>query len=339
MTRLNAFVLACILAIVAIAVYIGVTAGRQVTATSSNRAPIHAEQITAAPDAPFVMFRNATPGDLFGRVALVRLPVASDASDTRFVTPLSCERVFYAAGTGICLVSDETKLPVRYSGFTFDRTFTTRHTFPLTGPPIRARVSADGRRAAFTVFERGHSYADESFSTRTTILDIPSGKSLGDLEQFAVRKDGQPFKAVDFNFWGLTFANDANHFYATLRSAGQRYLVSGSIDTREMTTVRTDVECPSLSPDGRRIVYKHPLKGVMEVGWRLYVLDVGSGEEHPLNQVSRSVDDQVDWFDNDHIVYHDSAPAGTGIWILAIDETAPARLLLPDALSPAVTRQ
>ena len=55
---------------------------------------------------------------------------------------------------------------------------------------------------------------------------------------------------------------------------------------------------------------KQPLKGVMEVGWRLYVLDVASGEEHPLNQVSRSVDDQVDWFDNDHIVYHDSAPAG-----------------------------
>jgi hypothetical protein len=339
MTRVNAFVLACILGIVAIAIYIGVTARRQAVATSLHpRAPIHAEQITAAPDTPFLMFRNATPGDLFGRVALVRLPVASGETDTRFVTPLSCERVFYAAGTGLCLVSDETKLPVRYSGFTFDRTFATRHTFPLTGPPIRARVSADGRRAAFTVFERGHSYADESFSTRTTILDIPSGQSLGDLEQFTVRKDGQPFKAVDFNFWGLTFASDANHFYATLRSGGQRYLVSGAIDAREMTVVRADVECPSLSPDGRRIVYKHPLKGVMEVGWRLYVLDVASGEEHPLNQVSRSVDDQVDWFDNDHIVYHDSAPAGTGIWLLAIDDAAPPWLLLPDAYSPAVTR-
>jgi hypothetical protein len=227
---------------------------------------------------------------------------------------------------------------VRYSGLTFDRTFTTRHTFPLTGPPIRARVSADGRRAAFTVFERGHSYADESFSTRTTILDIASGQSLGDLEQFTVRKDGQPFKAVDFNFWGLTFASDANQFYATLRTAGQRYLVSGAIDAREMRIIRSDVECPSLSPDGRRIVYKHPLKGVLEAGWRLYVLDVASGEEHPLNQVSRSVDDQVDWFDNDHIVYHDSAPEGTGIWLLAIDGVAPPRLLLPDAYSPAVTR-
>jgi hypothetical protein len=336
MTRLHAFVLACIASLVAFAIYIGVTRSPQHGA-SQPATPIHAEPIATAPETPFLMFRNATPGDLFGRVAIVRLPLAS-SDDVRLITPLSCERVFYAGGTGICLLADETKLPVRYSGLTFDRTFTTRHTFSLTGPPIRARVSADGRRAAFTVFERGHSYADESFSTRTTILDITTGQSLGDLEQFTVRKEGQPFKAVDFNFWGLTFANDGDRFYATLRTAGQRYLVSGAIATREMTVIRTDVECPSLSPDGRRIVYKHPLKGVLEAGWRLYVLDVASGHEHPLNQVSRSVDDQVDWFDNDHIVYHDSAQEGTGIWLLAIDGVDPPRLLLPDAYSPAVTR-
>jgi hypothetical protein len=65
-------------------------------------------------------------------------------------------------------------------------------------------------------------------------------------------------------------------------------------------------------------------------------LDLASGTEHPLNQVTRSVDDQVDWFDADHIVYHDSAPQGTGIWLLSIDGVSPPRLILRNAYSPAV---
>jgi hypothetical protein len=335
-----AFLLACVAAVAAVAIYIGVTRwrGTRAAAAAAARRPVRVELISTVPDAPFMLFRDATPGDLFGRVAIVRLPIAGDAAETRLIAPLSCERVFYAAGAGICLVSDEQKLPVRYSAYTFDRTFTRHDTFALTGPPIRARVSPDGRRAAFTVFETGHSYADESFSTRTTIVDITSGHSLGDLEQFAVRKEGQPFKKVDFNFWGLTFAGDGDHFYATLRSGGERYLVSGSIEARQMEVMRTGVECPSLSPDGTRIVYKKPLKGVLEAGWRLHVLDLASGTERPLNQLTRSVDDQVDWFDLDHIVYHDSASDGTGVWILSTDGVSPPRLLLPDAYSPAVQR-
>ena len=69
--------------------------------------------------------------------------------------------------------------------------------------------------------------------------------------------------------------------------------------------LRPDVECPSLSPDGSLVVFKKPLK--QEVGWRLHVLDLATGVEHPLNQGRRSVDDQVDWFDDRQVVYHDSA--------------------------------
>jgi hypothetical protein len=336
------FALAVLAALLAIGLYAAITSWRAAhRAGAASSPPVHVEHITVAPAAPFILFRDVSPGDLFGRVALIRLPLATagaGAGDTRLVTPLSCVRVYYAAGAGVCMVADETRMPVRYSASVFDRTFTTRHTIALTGPPIRARVSSDGRRAALTVFETGHSYADESFSTRTTVLDTATGQPLGDLEQFTVEKDGQPFKAVDFNFWGLTFMGDGDGFYATLRTGGHRYLIRGSIDAKHAAVIRADVECPSLSPDGTHIVYKKPLQGVLELGWRLHVLDVARGEEHPLNQVTRSVDDQVDWFDADHIVYHDSAPEGTGVWILSTDGVSPPRLLLPNAYSPAVQR-
>src|SRR5262249_1134706 len=143
-------------------------------------------------------------------------------------------------------------------------------------------------------------------------------------------------KAVDFNFWGLTFARDGNHFFATLKTGGQRYLVAGTIDARAASVARTDVECPSLSPNERLLVFKKPLG--TEVGWRLHVLDLTTGAERPLNQAQRSVDDQVDWFDNEHVVYHDASPSGTGVWILPVDGVSPAQLLLPNSYSPAVQR-
>jgi hypothetical protein len=324
------FVGACVLSILAIALYIAVARPRS---PSDVAAPVaRGTFITAMPSGPVILFRDASPGALYGRLAMRRLPLTPDADP--LVAPLSCERVHYAAGAGICLVADEARLPPRYIAYVFDDTFTQRHEITLTGPPIRARVSPDGRRAAVTVFESGHSYADDAFSTKTQVIDTGSGAVLGDLEAFRVRKDGQPFASIDFNFWGVTFARDGDHFFATLKTKGERYLVKGSVDARVMDVVRAGVECPSLSPDETMIVFKKPLVG--EVGWRLHLLDLASGEERPLNQVRRSVDDQVDWFDNRHIVYHDSASEGTGVWILPIDGVSPPRLLLPNAYSPAV---
>ena len=84
------------------------------------------------------------------------------------------------------------------------------------------------------------------------------------------------------------------------------------------------------------VVFKKPLKH--EVGWRLHVLDLATGVERALNQGSRSVDDQVDWFDNRQVVYHDSGSEGTAIWVLSVDGVTPPRLLLPNAYSPSVQR-
>ena len=115
-----------------------------------------------------------------------------------------------------------------------------------------------------------------------------------------------------------------------------RGTVLGEHHQDEHSVMRSDVECPSLSPDGTLLVFKKPLQH--GVGWRLHVLELASGTERPLNQVRESVDDQVDWFDNGQVVYHESASEGTGIWVLPVDGITPPRLLLPHAYSPAVSR-
>ena len=324
---------ACAFAVLAVVVYAALTSPRVEPASAANTAGNRVEFIASVPEGPVMLFRDASPGPLYGRLAVVPL---SRPDAPRQIAPLSCERVHYAAGWGVCMVDDETRLLVRHLAYVFDRSFQIRHTIVLTGSPIRARVAPGGRRAALTVFERGHSYAEEGFSTRTIVIDTESGRQLADLEDFAIQKDSAAFKSIDFNFWGVTFAGDGDQFFATLKTRGERYLVKGSVNARQAAVQRPDVECPSLSPDGSLVVFKKPLK--QEVGWRLHVLDLATGVERPLNQGRRSVDDQVDWFDDRRVVYHDSTSEGTGIWVLSVDGVTPPALLLPNAYSPAVLR-
>jgi hypothetical protein len=327
------FLAACGCAVLAAISYATLKSRRSRAESVANAADTHVESIASVPEGPLILFRDASPGPLYGRLAVVEL---SRPDAPRRMAPLSCERVHYAAGSGVCMVNDETGLLVRYLAYVFDRSFQIRHTIVLTGTPIRARVAPDGRRAALTVFERGHSYADAGFSTRTIVVDTASGRQLADLEEFVVEKDGAPFKSIDFNFWGVTFERDGDQFFATLKTHGEKYLVKGSIDARRAAVLRRDVECPSLSPDGSLVVFKKPLK--TEVGWRLHVLDLATGVERALNQGRRSVDDQVDWFDDRQVVYHESGSEGTAIWVLSVDGVTPPRLLLPNAYSPSVQR-
>jgi hypothetical protein len=139
------------------------------------------------------------------------------------------------------------------------------------------------------------------FSTRTDIIDLSTGRILFDLERLQVTKDGQPFRAVDFNFWGVTFANDGHTFYATLGTGGSTYLIKGDLATRRAVVLVPGVECPSLSPDGTRIAYKSRNRGAV-VTWRLSVLDLSNLESYPLAE-TRDVDDQPSWLDNNTVMY------------------------------------
>jgi Tol biopolymer transport system component len=199
--------------------------------------------------------------------------------------------------------------------------------------PSRARVSPDGRYGAVTLFVSGHSYATAgSFSTQTTIIDLARGRKIADLEDFVVTRGGRRVTAIDRNVWGITFARDSDRFYATLATGGKTYLVEGSISARSAHVIHENVECPSLSPDGARVAYKKRGPSSKEP-WRVTVLDLATMRETPLAE-ARSVDDQVEWLDNDRVLYG----VDGGVWTARADGGGQSTLFIAGADSPAVVR-
>lgn len=258
--------------------------------------------------------------------------VVEDGEVKRRSKDLACERVYFAAGRGICM--GVASSGVDYTASVFDSGFHSVHSMRLTGLPSRARVSADGRYGAMTVFVAGDAYLQSStaFSTRTYVLDMQSGETVAQLEQFDVTDDGEPIDAVDFNFWGITFdPADSDRFYATLATGDHHYLVEGSVSKRRMRVLRDGVECPSLSPNGMRIAYKSRIEGSNR--WRLHVLDVATLADHPVAE-KRSIDDQPEWLDEGALVYSD----GTDVYTVPADGSGAAELLVEDATSPVALR-
>jgi WD40 repeat protein len=286
---------------------------------------------------PHLLFRNTALGPIYGRLTAAPLEAVDGP---RFATPLPCDRVYAASEAGVCLQATR-KVLTTYQCVSFDRNFELRHTFSLVGVPSRTRVSRDSRKAAVTVFVTGDSYSSAGFSTRTTIFDLQTGAVVGDLEQFTVRKDGELFKSVDFNFWGVTFAPDGDRFYATLSTGGKVFLVEGRVSSREISVLKEGGECPSLSPDGHRLVFKSRTTETGRLIWRLRVLDLKSRTETLVSE-TRSVDDQAEWLDDEQVLYAlPRAVAGSGssdVWLARADGTGTPRLFVADATSPCVVR-
>ena len=276
---------------------------------------------------PQLLFRSAIPDKSFGKLAVAPL---SNPNGTRAVSDLTCDRVYFAGGKGLCLTATGA-FASQYVAKIFDAHFNVSKTFSIPGIPSRARVSADGRVGVLTTFVNGDSYAPGNFSTRTLLIAMATGKTIASLEQFKVTRDGKPFYNRNFNFWGATFLPDDDHFYATLGSGKNTYLVSGNIATRRMTVVYTHLECPSLSPDGTRIAFKRSLNS--HGSWRLYVLDLKTMKAHPLAE-TQSVDDQAEWLDNTHVLYW----RGSDIWVVPADGSGTPQIYVSDASSPSVIR-
>lgn len=284
---------------------------------------------------PHVLFRNTAFGESYGHVAVATL---REPAGARFATALECERVDFAGGFGVCLVADRGVFTT-YKAEIFDASFTPSHTVPLAGVPSRVRVAHDGSVAAVTVFVSGHAYEIGGFSTQTTLIETRTGTTIANLEDFAVTRGGKPFKATNFNFWGVTFSTEPNVFFATLNTGSVFYLVRGDTVRKVATVVGEGVECPSLSPDATRIAFK---KRVTEGGrliWHLAIRTLETGKERVLTEESRSIDDQVEWLDNDNILYgapdDELGPGRASVWVLNAGG-GPPRKWLTDAFSPSV---
>jgi hypothetical protein len=284
---------------------------------------------------PFVMFRTLAPPEGHGRVAVLSLRTR-DA--TRQVAGLSCLRLHYAGGRGLCVLQDTVENPPTYAAVVFDASFTPRIRFPLSGVPTRVRVAPNGSRAAITTYGEEERPEGERLATTSVVVDLESGRVLADLREFQL--DGGSLLSArgeePRDFSSVTFERDSDRFFATLTTSGERFLVAGSVDRRRLSVIRAGVASEALSPDGQRLAIK---RLVGERGsWQLGVIDLRDSSTHEVRQGPPSVDDQVEWWDDGHLLYHDADGETTSIWILPVKGDRGPRVAIRDAYSAAVQR-
>ena len=282
-----------------------------------------------------MVFRNMAWGP--HRDELTTVP-ASDLTGPRTASGLKCLRFYASSGTGVCLQAVHGTVTDTYRALILDAHLKETARYDVPGIPSRARVSPTGHFAAWTAFVGGDSYAGTNFSTRAAIVDTRTGKLIPTLESFRILKDGHAYRSADVNFWGVTFAADDRTFYATLATKGSTYLMRGDLRARTVTTLHTNVECPSLSPDGTRVAYKKRVKGLpKDAPWHLYVLNLRTMRETSLAE-PRSVDDQAVWRDDHTIVYAMPGDYGADLYSVPADGTGRARRISGAAVSPAYVR-
>jgi hypothetical protein len=344
-SRSRIFLTLCLACVCLLAAYFLFVARRPVAASKTAKTDSISQELEAYDSIPaadrsprFIFFRYTGVDDNYGKLAVVDL---DHRDQPRFVEGFSCEAVHFTGGHGICLTADRGVFTT-YAAQLFDTKLKPLFKIPLNGGPSRSRVSRDGAIAACTVFISGHGYASVDFSTQTLLFETATGNVLASLEDISVTREGQPFHAADFNFWGVTFTPDSRHFYCTLSSNRTHYLVEGDIAGRTATVVHDNAECPSVSPDGTRVAYKKRFIIEDRLVWQLHVLDLATMQETPLAE-KRSVDDQIEWLDNSHVLYAvsdnpDGSSATTDVWKAdAAGKTAP-EMFIAKAYSPAVVR-
>ena len=336
-TRVIVLIVICVLAIASAAAYFAYAKSTADAQMAQAPAVPQTADLDSMLTQDRVVFRSTALGDSYGKLSVVAL---TDPSGSRVVLDSACERVYATATDGVCITADR-GIVATYGITELNARLAPQNSSALNGLPSRARISDDGSLMATTTFVTGHSYSESSFSTET-ILRRGSGEVIGNIEEFTATVDGQPFTVTDRNYWGVTFVDD-DTFYVTgaSTSLGKTWLMKGSISARTLTSVRTDAECPSISPDGTRVAYKSRQGNPAPGQWRIAVYDLATGKE-TLVAETRSVDDQVEWLDNSTVLYalprEGSAATTSDVWQVPADGSGEPTVFVPQASSPAVVR-
>lgn len=334
-TRLLAF-LAIVVALVAGAGFYVMSEGQQVRAQRTAEPDASQTLVASVTDEPRIVFRHTGLDSQYGVVAIVPL---DDPDGARAFTDVACDRVAARPSGASCLFTDP-GVATSFEVQEYDASWDEVESTSLPGIPSRTRLSPDGSLVATTVFVSGHSYMSTGFSTATEVHEVGGRDRWGNLEKFALTIDGRTANPVNRNIWGVTFA-DNETFYATVATGDRTWLVEGNLSERTLRSVSPDAECPSLSPDGSRVAFKVDVDPEEPVVWQVAVQDLASGERTLLKEGPRGLDDQVEWLDDDTLLYgmpRRDKPGVTDVW--SVDATADAEptLLIEQAWSPSVVR-
>jgi dipeptidyl aminopeptidase/acylaminoacyl peptidase len=332
--RVTTFVVVAVTLTVGTGIYVAVEVSRS-TARADAPPSVEVTRLAAVSSAPRVVFRNTEVGSKYGLVSMVSL---ADPGGPRAFTRVACDRVYATAGEAMCLRTKR-GIATTFEASQLDADWDAVKTWALPGIPSRTRLSADGTLVATTSFVTGHSYMQAGFSTGTEIREV-GGRDYGNLEKFDLVINGKIVKPADRNIWGVTFGPEDGLFYATASAGGNTYLVQGSLGSRTLTAIHEGVECPSLSPNGSKVAYKHNIGGSTP-HWQIYVLDLETEREIALVGEDRSVDDQVEWLGDDTLLYGLSRADEAGVsdvWRIRTTPDAKATLFIEQAWSPSVVR-
>ncbi|WIM99574.1 hypothetical protein ACTOB_003232 [Actinoplanes oblitus] len=334
--KLVAFAAVLVLAVAGTVLFVVHTRQERAAAVAAAP-PVPVVDLAGVTPVPHVVFRSTAIGDYYGKVAMVPL---GDPAGPRAFTRVDCDRVYAHRDEAVCLYS-KPSFVTTYQAEVLDANWAIRRELPLAGVPSRTRLSPDGAWVATTTFVSGHAYSSPGdFSTETLVTSLRGGPSLNLEADFRLIVDGRRITAKDRNLWGVTFAADGDTFYATAASGTRTWLVRGSLKTRELVALREDAECPSLSPDGARVAFK-TRNGQPAGQWMIAVYDLASGKSTLLTE-KHSVDDQIEWLDNEQVLYGlpraGTGPSASDVWAVPADGTGTPRVFIPDAWSPAVVR-
>ena len=150
-----------------------------------------------------------------------------------------------------------------------------------------------------TVFETGHSYSEPA-SPPAPRSSTPHRRGHRSSRAFAVTHDGAPFRAVDFNFWGVTFAVTAT---ASTRRWRRRHTWWRAMSRRAPSHLarRRRVPVAVAGQHPRRL--QAGLRRDRGIGWHLTCWTWHDGR-HGARRRDAQRRRSGRWLDDGHVMYH-----------------------------------